>query len=86
VVKPLIDQLDHAFIVWSEDPLAAGLVAMSEAESFRDKLIVVDFNPTLEGLAQYLFEKIQADLPLKRAFLRRVDLDATQTLRASYFR
>lgn len=84
VVKPLVNRLDHSFIVWSEDPLCQGLVAMAEAEDFADRLIVVDFNPTLEGLAEYLFKAIKAKLSLSGAELRRVDLDAATTLRASY--
>lgn len=84
IVKPIIEEFDHGFIVWGEDPLYAGLQALCEQGGFADKLIRIDFNPTIEGLAEFFFRTVKSKLELSNAVVRRVDLDASATLRASY--
>lgn len=85
IVKPMVDRFDHAFIVWSEDPLADRLVALAKDGGFADKFLCVDFNPTVEGLVEHFFKVVKAQLPPMRAVLKRADLDATATLRATYW-
>ncbi len=85
IVKPMIARFDHALIVWSEDPLLGRLVEMCQFGGIDDKLIRVDFNPTLEGLAEYFYHALAEPIRAEDAALKRVDLDATATLRASYW-
>jgi 6-pyruvoyltetrahydropterin/6-carboxytetrahydropterin synthase len=84
IVKPMIDQVDHSFIVWTEDPIYERLAEMCKFAKIDHKLYRVDFNPTVEGLVEYFFGAVQQRLPLHRAVLRRAELDASATLRASY--
>ena len=84
VVKPIVDGLDHSFIVWSEDPLADRLAALCREADIEDRLVRVDFNPTIEGLCEHLFKTIKARLGDAGAMLARAELDATATLRATY--
>jgi len=84
IVKPLIERFDHSFILWSEDPLHDRLVEVCRTVGIDDKLVRVDFNPTIEGLAEHFFKVIRDALRLHDAALKRVDLDAAATLRASY--
>lgn len=84
IVKPMIKQLDHSFLLWREDPIYERMVEMCKFADISGCLYCVEFNPTVEGIVEYLFKKVKADLPLDRAVLRRADLDATTTLRASY--
>jgi 6-pyruvoyltetrahydropterin/6-carboxytetrahydropterin synthase len=84
IVKPLIAQFDHAFVLWSEDPIHAQLAAACRAAGIEEKLLVVDFNPTVEGMAEHFFKVVRAALPLRQAVVKRIDIDAATTLRASY--
>jgi 6-pyruvoyltetrahydropterin/6-carboxytetrahydropterin synthase len=86
IVKPMIEQIDHSFIVWTEDPLYERLAEMCKFAKIDHKLYHVDFNPTVEGLVEHFFREIEQRLPLREAVLRRADLDASATLRASYSR
>jgi len=84
IVKPMIEQIDHSFIVWTEDPIYERLSEMCKFANIDHKLYRVDFNPTVEGLVEFFFGAIRQRLPLQRAVLRRAELDATATLRACY--
>lgn len=84
IVKPLIKELDHSFVVWTEDPIYAQLVAICESAGIADNLLPVPFNPTVEGMVEHLFHTIKERLPLERAVLKRAELDATATIRACY--
>jgi 6-pyruvoyltetrahydropterin/6-carboxytetrahydropterin synthase len=84
VVKPIIDRLDHSFIIWSEDPLYGRLFELCKAANIEAKLVRVDFNPTIEGLAEYFFKTVKEQIRLYGAVLKRADLDASATLRATY--
>jgi 6-pyruvoyltetrahydropterin/6-carboxytetrahydropterin synthase len=83
IVKPLIERLDHSFLLWDQDPIYERMVEMCKFAQIRDCLYPVAFNPTVEGLVEHLFAEIRSKLPLEGAVLRRADLDATATLRAS---
>lgn len=59
IVNPVIDQLDHAFMVFKED---------KEIISFLDKMnskkVVVEFQSTVENICTYLLQKlITAEMP-----------------------
>jgi 6-pyruvoyltetrahydropterin/6-carboxytetrahydropterin synthase len=84
LVQPLVEELDHAFLIWSEDPLREPLAALCREVGIHEKLLVVPFNPTVEGLVEHLYAEVQRRLPPERALLRRAELDATATLRACY--
>lgn len=45
----LEDNWDHKMILWKEDPMLSALIQVDEAG-----IVVVDFNPTAENLAEYL--------------------------------
>ena len=85
-VKPLIEELDHSFIIWSEDPLYGRLLEICELGDIADKLYRVDFNPTAEGIVEYLFEKVNERLAGQAVALQRAELDATPTIRAAYWK
>jgi 6-pyruvoyltetrahydropterin/6-carboxytetrahydropterin synthase len=85
-VKPIIEQLDHSFIIWSEDPLYERLAEICRAANIADKLYRVDFNPTAEGIVEYLFNTVNERLSDKTVALQRAELDATPTIRAAYWK
>ena len=84
IVKPMIEAIDHTFIVWTEDPICERLAEMCKFANIEGSLYRVDFNPTVEGLVEHFFREVKRRLPLRGTALRRADLDATATLRASY--
>ena len=84
VVKPIIDRFDHAFIIWGEDPLYDRLAEICRVGNIAEKLIRVDFNPTVEGLVEHLFHLVKAQLSLTDAALVRAELSAAATLRATF--
>ncbi|MDF1612732.1 6-pyruvoyl trahydropterin synthase family protein [Stygiobacter electus] len=59
IIKPIIEELDHSFMVWSGD---------KEVIEFLDKInskkVIVDFQSTAENICLYLLERIKkTDLP-----------------------
>lgn len=59
IIQPIIDELDHSFMVYSED---------KEVIEFLDKInsrkVVVDFQSTAENICLFLLKKIkEANLP-----------------------
>ncbi len=53
IVQPLVDELDHCFIVNKNDELL-----LEAAEKLKTKKIVVGFETTAENLCKYFIEKI----------------------------
>ncbi|WP_020411351.1 6-pyruvoyl trahydropterin synthase family protein [Microbulbifer variabilis] len=51
--QKIIDQMDHSFIVDSNDPLYPDIKKIVEKGNLR--LYVVDFSPSFEGLAKYFY-------------------------------
>jgi len=84
IVKPVIDDLDHSFIIWDKDPIFDEFVKVCELAHIEDKVYPVDFNPTIEGLVQHIYERISAELQLDGCALRRAELRCASTLNASY--
>ncbi|MFD3330973.1 6-pyruvoyl tetrahydropterin synthase family protein [Streptomyces sp. NPDC058701] len=86
VVNSLIDQVDHSFIIWSLDPIYPGLKHLCKSAGIDDKIFPVDFNPTLEGLAKYFFEKISEGMQVGGVVVRRARLECATTLSATHER
>lgn len=84
VVKPMIDEVDHSFIMWAEDPILAEFRKVCALAGVEDKLFVVDFNPTLEGLAKYFHERIAKELAPVDVTVRSVRLECATTLSSTY--
>ncbi|GJQ31367.1 MAG: 6-carboxy-5,6,7,8-tetrahydropterin synthase [Ignavibacteriaceae bacterium] len=53
VVNPIIEELDHAFMVSSLDPKLNDLL-----EGFSTKRVDVDFHSTVENITKYLLDRI----------------------------
>jgi 6-pyruvoyltetrahydropterin/6-carboxytetrahydropterin synthase len=59
IINPVIEQLDHAFLVNKDDKLTVEFL-----EKLNSKKVVVDFESTVENICIYLLTKIKsADLP-----------------------
>jgi len=59
IVNPIIEKLDHAFLVNKNDKLTIEFL-----EKLNSKKVVVDFESTAENICTYLLNKIKsADLP-----------------------
>ncbi len=64
----LEETLDHRMILNREDP------AVVQLEAIGEPLCVVDFNPTAENLARYVFERLrELGLPVIEIELRETD-------------
>lgn len=63
--KTLIDSWDHSMIICSADPMKDKLVDL--LKEFKCRHHVVEFNPTAEMMAEYLywFAKDKCNLPVK---------------------
>ena len=46
------DNWDHRFLIWEEDPLSKTLKELD------DSVVIVNFNPTAENLANYLLNVV----------------------------
>jgi 6-pyruvoyltetrahydropterin/6-carboxytetrahydropterin synthase len=54
IVKPIIDKLDHAFMVKNDDK-----DVLEFLEKVRSKKVVVDFNATVENICVYVKNEIK---------------------------
>ncbi len=84
LVKPMIDAVDHSFIIWRQDPIYDQLHQLCSEAKIADKVYTVDFNPTVEGLVEYFYKLIKKQLPLENAELTTAHLAATETLSSTY--
>jgi 6-pyruvoyltetrahydropterin/6-carboxytetrahydropterin synthase len=87
VVKPMLDEFHHAFIIWKKDPMYDDFMSLVKKYHLEDTVISVDFNPTVEGLCEYFYHRLKKELPIKGSVVKRVDLDngAVLPLRSSYW-
>ena len=85
-VKELIDyKLDHSFIVDRNDPLFPQLQKM--AKEYGLKLFVVDFVPTAERLAEFIYNYLKQkfqDADVKEVGIVKVAVWETATSKAEY--
>ena len=59
MIKPLLDKLDHAFMVNKNDKDVIEFL-----EKIKSKILVVDFHSTVENICKYFLEEIKKhDLP-----------------------
>lgn len=66
IVKPIIDDLDHAFMVEERDPFARALVEFNHATGEQCRVVFVPFAPTSENIAADLARRISAKLSERR--------------------
>lgn len=66
-VDPIVDRLDHRFILWDQDPLVPILREAGE------EMVIVGFETSCEELARYIFEELECDLPIKRVEIEETD-------------
>ncbi|KZS83663.1 6-pyruvoyl trahydropterin synthase family protein [Mycobacterium persicum] len=84
IVEPIINDLDHSFIIWDQDPIYDDFLKVCELADVADKVYTVDFNPTIEGLVEHIYQRVNSQLRLSGCVLRRVELQCASTLKASY--
>ncbi len=82
IIDPLIKELDHSCIIYREDPLLEDLNNLAKKFGFEHKIIVIEINPTIEGLTEYLFKRIKPLLPIENKI--EVILKASESLVSSY--
>lgn len=54
IIKPLIDDLDHAFMVNKHDK-----VVVEFLEKIKSKIIIVEFNSTVENICKFVLNEIK---------------------------
>ena len=54
IVEPIIEKLDHAFMVYKEDK-----EIISFLEKMKSKMVVVEFQSTVENICSYLLNEIK---------------------------
>ncbi|WP_165759422.1 6-pyruvoyl trahydropterin synthase family protein [Mycobacterium decipiens] len=84
ITRPIIDSLDHSFIIWTEDPIFDAFVKVCELAGVADKVYPVDFNPTIEGMVEHIFNRVDEQLELDGCTLKRAELRCASTLNACY--
>jgi len=72
LVDPIVDDLDHHFMIWSEDPRADALQALDVSS-----VIISDTNPTAENIGTLLGRQINSSLRFrgKAAQIKRIKED-----------
>lgn len=59
IINPLIEKLDHAFMVNENDT-----VVIEFLEKIKSKMLVVDFNSTVENICKFILKEIKKfDMP-----------------------
>ena len=59
IVNPIIDQLDHAFLVYKEDKEIIEFL-----QKMNSKMVIVDFQSTVENICTYFLKEIKkAEFP-----------------------
>lgn len=63
VMKPLIEELDHCCIVYTEDKLLCDIMTFIEPlNSKKMKFVLVPFETTAENIAKYIYDKVREKL------------------------
>ena len=85
LVLPIIDRLDHSYILWEEDPLINDFKSIAKKGGFEEKIIIINENPTLEGVLRYLYTEITKLLNIDECeFKLHLKLSISKTLSAEY--
>lgn len=80
-LNPLIEKLDHSCILWKKDSLADDIIAISKKHGFETKIILINNNPTVEGLSDYLFKEVKERLQIKNKI--KIVLKVSESLQVS---
>ncbi|MFJ9752906.1 6-pyruvoyl trahydropterin synthase family protein [Streptomyces chartreusis] len=84
--RPILDDLDHAFVIDRSDPLFPQLEPVLKTSNL--KYHAVDFSPTFEALVRYLHDRLQRTLDepgLKHGLrIKEMKLLGEQTVEATY--
>jgi 6-pyruvoyltetrahydropterin/6-carboxytetrahydropterin synthase len=54
IVGPIVDKLDHAFMVYKEDK-----EIISFLEKMKSKMVIVEFQSTVENICEYFLDEIK---------------------------
>nr|WP_205874894.1 6-carboxytetrahydropterin synthase [Mycobacterium gordonae] len=58
--RPILDEVDHAFVVDRSDPLYDDIAAVAKKGGL--KLCTVDFSPTFEALVRHFYDRLQSTI------------------------
>ena len=81
LLKQVDEPLDHAFMIHHEDPWIAHFKAMQKDGA---KVVVVDFMPTAENIAKFIYEKMKKELMKRKIALHQVTVCETPNCSATY--
>lgn len=84
-LNPLVDQFDHSFIIDKNDPMFDAFKRLGD--EFGLKLTIVDFCPTAEALAKYIYEYLRKkfeEAGLLEVSIYKVIIWETRTSKAEY--
>ncbi|KZS63555.1 hypothetical protein A4G28_10260 [Mycobacterium ostraviense] len=84
--RPILDEVDHAFVVDRKDPLYEDIAAVARKGGL--KLCTVDFSPTFEGLVRHFYDRLQSVIQEKgladQLRIREMKVLGEQTVEATY--
>lgn len=80
-LHPLIKELDHSFILFEKDPIVNDIKNLAGKFGFQHKIIIIPINPTIEGITEYIFNRIKTLLPSQKI---EVKIHASESLESSY--
>lgn len=64
IMNHFFDAFDHAMVVYEKDPILNNLKAIEQL--IHNRMIVVDYNPTAEGMAYHAFRAcVENGIPIK---------------------
>ncbi len=84
MTKHVYDIFDHGFMVYRKDPLNKEFMESPLIQ--QTKLIVVDFIPTAENIAQYVYKILERELTLRKIKIKYVRIWETPYANALYTR
>lgn len=79
-MAPLIESLDHSFLMNESDPLYDYLVQYENRTNDNLKINVFPFETSAENLAQYLYDEIKHELELPIAIIELQETDTSTVI------
>lgn len=84
--RPILDEVDHAFVVDRKDPLYEDIAAVARKGGL--KLCTVDFSPTVEALVRHFYDRLQSVIQEKgladQLRIKEMKVLGEQTVEATY--